>query len=514
MRRYLRDFQLQQMEIMKTDVLIVGTGIAGLWTALHLPSNINCTVICKHRFENSNSWLAQGGIAAVFDESDTFASHIEDTLIAGAGLCDDEIVKLLVEEAPQNINELMQNGVVFDKDSDGTLHMGREGGHSCRRILHSGGDATGRAITYALLQKAKEQPNIRLLQHTSLAELFTDEIGILGALIVSGSDFFAVQTANIVMASGGIGQVYQHTTNPKGAIGDGIAIAMRAGAKVRRMEMVQFHPTTLVNSASAERTFLISEAVRGEGAILRNQRNEPFMEKVHPMKDLAPRDIVTRGILKELQRTGDKYANLDVSSMTKSFFSQRFPTIFAKCEMSGIHLTHEEIPVHPAQHYFMGGILTDKNGATNIPGLWAVGECACNGVHGANRLASNSMLECLVFGKRCANDILNCSRKAKKLPFFRHENPSETLSEDELLSMQSALRSLMEHHLGPIRTHEGIGEAMETIKGMLSKMESVSLASQPAADLYSMLIIAQAVAEGAYARRESVGAHYIEHESI
>ena len=514
MRRYLRDFHLGGLKIVKTDVLIVGTGIAGLWTALHLLPKMNCTVICKHRFENSNSWLAQGGVAAVFDKNDTFSSHIKDTLVAGAGLCDEEVVDILVREAPENIRELMYAGVIFDKDENGILHMGREGGHSCRRILHSGGDATGRAITHTLLKRIKEKNNVRLLPQTRIVEVFTNEQGILGALLESGCEYFAVETPHIVLATGGIGQIYQHTTNPGGAIGDGIATAIRAGVEVKHMEMVQFHPTTLVNSKNSDRTFLISEAVRGEGAILRNQNGEAFMSEVHPMKDLAPRDIVTRGILKELKSTGDAFVNLDVSSMSTSFFAQRFPTIFAKCEISGIHLTHDDIPVHPAQHYFMGGIATDKNGATNIPGLWAVGECACNGVHGANRLASNSMLECLVFGKRCASAIETGKRKISALPIFAYENPETSLDEKKILQMQVALKYLMENSLGPVRTKKGIKEAVEQIDGMLETMEKVSLSNDFAADLYSMLIISKSVAECALHRESSVGAHYLEDESI
>ena len=514
MRRYLRDFDLKKIKNLKTDVLVVGTGIAGLWTALHLPENLNCTIICKSQLENSNSWLAQGGIAAVFDKNDTFDSHIQDTMTAGAGLCDRAVVDILVREAPENIRELMEKGVAFDRDDDGLLHMGREGGHSCRRILHSGGDATGRVITHTLLRRIKEHSNLRVLTQTTLIELLTNENGIVGALLANDEECFAINTPHIVLATGGIGQIYKYTTNPKGAIGDGIACAFRAGAELKHMEMVQFHPTTLVHASSNERTFLISEAVRGEGAILRNLRDQAFMEKVHPLKDLAPRDVVTRGILKELQASGEPYANLDVSSMTTRFFAQRFPTIFAKCEISGIHLTHDEIPVHPAQHYFMGGISTDENGATNVPGLWAVGECACNGVHGANRLASNSMLECLVFGKRCAETILKGKRKNSGLPLIKFENPKIDLDENTAHTMRLSLRSLMENNLGPIRTRHGIKNALKTIDEQLSQLENVSLNTAILADLYAMLTIAKSVAEGAIAREQSIGAHYIEDENI
>ena len=513
MRRYLRNFHLDQMKVMETDVLIVGAGIAGLWTALHIPSDARCLVVCKNGLENSNSWLAQGGVAAVFDENDTFESHIQDTLNAGAGLCNNKVVEILVKEAPENIEELINLGVSFDEDEDGNLHMGREGGHSCRRILHSGGDATGRAITHALFERVFLQSNINLLPNTNLTEIFTNTNGVAGAMLVSDTHTFVVKTSRVVIATGGIGQVYEHTTNPKGAIGDGIVTAMRAGAEVERMEMVQFHPTTLVaQNSNTERTFLISEAVRGEGAILRNLVGESFMETVHPMKDLAPRDIVTRGILKELQKTGDPHANLDVSSMTKRFFSQRFPTIYAKCEVSGIRLPYEEIPIHPAQHYFMGGLKTDENGQTNVSGLWAVGECACNGVHGANRLASNSMLECLVFGKRCAESISKSKRELSSLSGLHHQNPEVELDDQELNEMRLSLRRLMEKQLGPIRTTAGIELAINTIDEMIAKIENTSLAKSIAADLYAMLIIAKSISEGARARKASIGAHYLENE--
>ncbi|MBO5788929.1 MAG: FAD-dependent oxidoreductase, partial [Clostridia bacterium] len=317
MRRYLRDFDTSRLPSLETDVLIVGAGIAGLWTALHLPKKTTCTVICKYGYEECNSWLAQGGVAAVFDDDDTFESHIKDTLTAGAGLCNEEVVDILVREAPENMSELISFGVPFDRDDEGNLHMGREGGHSCRRILHSGGDATGRAITFALREKTKSHSNIQICEDTVLTEIFTDEHGVCGALVKDINGYRYVKTANVVMASGGIGHIYRYTTNPRGANGDGIAAAVRAGAKVDRMEMIQFHPTTLITKKKTERQFLISEAVRGEGAILRNGAGEAFMESVHPLKDLAPRDVVTIGILNELKRTGEPHAYLDVSSMTR-----------------------------------------------------------------------------------------------------------------------------------------------------------------------------------------------------
>ena len=509
MRRYLRDFDTSRLPSLETDVLIVGAGIAGLWTALHLPKKTTCTVICKYGYEECNSWLAQGGVAAVFDDDDTFESHIKDTLTAGAGLCNEEVVDILVREAPENMSELISFGVPFDRDDEGNLHMGREGGHSCRRILHSGGDATGRAITFALREKTKSHSNIQICEDTVLTEIFTDEHGVCGALVKDINGYRYVKTANVVMASGGIGHIYRYTTNPRGANGDGIAAAVRAGAKVDRMEMIQFHPTTLITKKKTERQFLISEAVRGEGAILRNGAGEAFMESVHPLKDLAPRDVVTIGILNELKRTGEPHAYLDVSSMTRAFFLQRFPNIYVKCETSGIRLTTEEIPVHPSQHYFMGGIAVDKNGMTNVDGLWAVGECACNGVHGANRLASNSMLECLVFGKRCAESIKSKKRKTAGLSQFRSSHMGKIPQEVDIAEWHEQLRKLMGVCAGAIRTEKGLLTAKEKIAEMLDTLGDCVLLNDEEADLYAMLFVSALVVDAALQRKESVGAHYL-----
>lgn len=511
MRRYLHSFDTTVLPQSETDVLVVGAGIAGLWTALHLPAHVRCTVICKHGTDQSNSWLAQGGVAAVMDSTDTFASHIHDTLVAGAGLCDEKAVTCLVDEAPDNMRELMTYDIPFDRNPDGSLQLGREGGHSCRRILHSGGDATGRAITRGLLEALPDHPNITLLTDTLLVDILTNYGGVCGALVKKGDDLSVISTANVVLATGGIGHLYRYTTNPRGAVGDGIAAAVRAGAKVTRMEMIQFHPTTLMAGDAREddRLFLISEAVRGEGAVLRNAAGERFMQAVHPMMDLAPRDIVTRGILAELDRTGEQFARLDVSGMTRAFFAGRFPTIFEKCESVGIRLTDDPIPVHPAQHYFMGGLATDESASTDLPGLWAVGECACNGVHGANRLASNSMLECLVFGRRCAAAVMQAARPAPERVALAHTQDGAPLPAEQAAEMREALRCEMDKAVGAVRHPAGLAEAKETVCRMLAETEGRQLNSDDAAELYAMLTVADMVISAALARHESVGAHYL-----
>ena len=507
MRRYLLNFDTDTLPTEHTDVLVVGAGIAGLWTALHLDDKTSVTVLCKYDPHTSNSFLAQGGVAAVVREDDTFESHMEDTFTAGAGLCNHQSVETLVKEAPEAIRELIDLEVPFDRTEDGELAVGREGGHSCRRILHSGGDATGRIIVLSLLEAVAAKPSVTLSPNTALIDILTDDDGVVGALVEKDGALHLIRTPNVVLATGGIGRIYRYTTNPKGANGEGIAAAVRAGTEVDRMEMVQFHPTTFYSQKTDGRLFLISEAVRGEGAILRNSGGEAFMEHVHKLKDLAPRDIVTRGILKELQYTGEEYARLDVSSMTREFFSKRFPTIFGQCEASGLHLTDDMIPVHPAQHYFMGGISVDLNGRTSVPGLWAVGECACNGVHGGNRLASNSMLECLVFGKRVALDVLEASLPSRETPVrFSASAPEATC---DLSVWRKELRHVMDENVGAIRTEDRLQYASSWLSVAIASLEHATITSKEQASLYGMLTVAQLIVDGARRRPDSIGAHYM-----
>ena len=361
MKRYLTEFDTERLEQIRTDVLIVGSGLAGLYAALHVNPKLSCTIISKtDKIEKSNSWLAQGGIAAVISPSDNIESHVADTLEAGAGLCDEDAVRVLVGEGADNIRELVEMDVPFDTNPEGELLIGREGGHSCRRIVHCGGDATGRETTKRLGQLAMERENINVCFGSYLIDLLVEDRRVVGALIYDKKPKVVV-CSSILLATGGIGHLYRYTTNPRGSVGDGIAAAMRAGADTRLMEMVQFHPTTLLSSRDKSRLFLISEAVRGEGAILRNLRGEAFMENVHRRKDLAPRDIVTRAILADMERTGDDHVYLDVSGMTEEFFSTRFPTIFGRCREEGLDIPRQPIPIRPAQHYFMGGIATDFN---------------------------------------------------------------------------------------------------------------------------------------------------------
>lgn len=513
MRRYIYSGSTAGLEQTSVDVLIVGSGIAGLYAALHIAERKKVAIVTKVDFEKSNSWLAQGGIAAVIDPKDQFSSHIEDTLKAGAGLCDVEAVETLVREGPENIRELVEWQVPFDTNPEGELMITREGGHSCRRIVHCGGDATGRETTRRLAEIVLERKNVSILFDTYLIDILTKDGAVSGAIVFDGKPKL-IRCPNIILATGGIGALYEHTTNPAGAVGDGIAAAGRAGAKVVNMEMVQFHPTTMMpQSGQSERRFLISEAVRGEGGILRNHEGEAFMQGKHPLADLAPRDIVTREIIKEMRRTGRENVFLDVSCMDEEFFSRRFPTIFGECRRFGINVPEAQIPVRPSQHYLMGGIDTDLNGMTAVKGLYACGECAWTGIHGANRLASNSMLECLVFGRRAAKHISANLRSPDDVELEISEKPlsgRDPLPNGWLAAKRKELRSVMTADANAVRTPKGMAHGKAFVDSLLSELENARLETRAGFELYSMAMIADYILQGAINRKESVGAHYIE----
>lgn len=516
MRRYIFSSRLfsdiNTDTVENFDVVVVGGGMAGLYAALEIDKKLSVALIIKGGLESGSSYLAQGGICCVMAEDDSFGEHIADTLAAGAGHCDENAVKIMVEEGPENINRLIEYGVPFDRDDDGNLRITREGGHSKRRILHCGGDATGREITKALGRCAQSRDNIKIFWDHNLVDIITCENRACGVVVNNGKSDFAIKTDFVVVATGGAGQLYKYSTTPEGNTGEGIAACLRAGCKVRDMEFVQFHPTAFAVHGENERVFLISEAVRGEGAILRNNKGEAFMSRPeqHPLRDLAPRDIVTRAIIKEMKQTGDVCAYLDTSAMSAEFFEKRFPTITAKCRESGINPPAELIPVHPTQHYLMGGVVTDMDAKTNITGIYVCGEAACTGVHGANRLASNSTLECIVFAKRAANHINSNFKKndteislGKKPSYVRCPGISE-IAEDMALVKQT-----MTDKLGAERSFSEMQNANKIILDLKRKYADCDFCENREYALFSALTVAETIISAALERKESIGSHYI-----
>ncbi len=512
MRRYMLSDIDKLCTIATYDVVVVGAGISGLYCVLNIAPQYRCALITKGGIDVGSSWLAQGGIAAVTRQDDSFESHIKDTLTAGAGHCDKTAVEVLVKEGPSDINKMIEMGVPFDKDDDGNNKVTREGGHSCSRILHCGGDATGRLMTKRLGEVVAERENIDVLFDTYLVDVLTDKNGVIGVAVNDGRENKIILSRNVVISTGAVGQLYKYTTNPEQSIGDGIACCVRAGSVTKDMEFVQFHPTALSVGAENGKMFLISEAVRGEGGILKNKYDEPFMYNKHSLRDLAPRDIVTREILKELERTGEETAYLDVSCMDEAFFKKRFPTIYEKCRSLGINVPFDKIPVRPTQHYHMGGVKTDLHGRTGVSGLYACGEVACTGVQGANRLASNSTLECLVFGRRAAEQINRDFRPVKdydyKLPTGSECN-EKMPCDDEVMSDIAEMKKLMSKFVGPLRNMEKMETALVRLKEIEEKYKSRCFEKQLHFWVWNAVTNSVIITEKALARKESIGSHYL-----
>ena len=506
------------------DVLIIGSGAAGLSLALRLAEHQNVIVLSKGPMSEGSTFYAQGGIAAVFDETDSIASHVEDTLIAGAGIVDEHAAEFVASNARHCVQWLIDQGVLFDThvqpNGEESYHLTREGGHSHRRILHAA-DATGKAVETTLVSKALSHPNIRVLERSNAVDLIiSDKIGLPGTRRVVGAWVWnrnkekveTCQAKAVVLATGGASKVYQYTTNPDIASGDGIAMAWRAGCRVANMEFNQFHPTALFNPQA--RNLLLTEALRGEGAYLKRPDGSRFMPDFDPRGELAPRDIVARAIDHEMKRLGVDCMYLDISHKPEDFIRQHFPMIYEKLLSLGIDLTRDPVPIVPAAHYTCGGVMVDDHGRTDVDGLYAIGEVSYTGLHGANRMASNSLLECLVYGWSAAEDItkrMPYARPTTHLPAWdesRVENP------DELVVIQHnwhELRLFMWDYVGIVRTTKRLERALRRIMMLQQEIDEYYAnfrVSNNLLELRNLVQVVELIVRCAMMRKESRGLHY------
>jgi len=504
--------------VKSSDFLVIGSGIAGLAYALDVADLGSVCVLSKDQPTEGNTRYAQGGIASVSDPRDSFESHIKDTLECGAGICHSDIVELVVRSAPETIERLSAYGASFDLETNGSgYQLGQEGGHSARRILHVG-DHTGAEIQRALFAKASAHPNITFCPKHVVIDFITAERGasraVLGAYALdSTTGVVEAYSARVTMlASGGMGKVYLYTSNPDVATGDGIAMAFRAGARISNMEFIQFHPTCLFHPKA--KSFLLTEALRGEGAKLLNIRGEEFMAKYHPMKELAPRDVVARAIDEEMKRSGDDYVLLDISHRDPEFLRSRFPTVSSTLAKFGFDLTKEAIPVVPAAHYCCGGVQTDSWGRTNLEQLYCAGEAACTGLHGANRLASNSLLEAMVFARRAAEDTRARWSTFPRAAEVLEWDPLDTIpSEEEVLVSYfwDEVRRLMWNLVGIVRSDKRLQLAENRLALVREEVADYYWSFRVSADLVELrniIQIAELIVTCARGRRESRGLHY------
>lgn len=501
------------MRIESYDFLIAGSGVAGLTTALHLARYGRVLLVTKKNSADSNTNHAQGGISCVAGEGDDFQKHIEDTLDAGAGLCDKAVVESIVKAGPAEIETLVSLGVRFNRNEKGGYDLGREGGHSERRILHAG-DITGQRIEETLLSNVRNNPAIAVLEHAMLIDVIVRGGRCIGAYVLNSltGEIFGVRAKETVLAAGGCGKVYLYTSNPDIATGDGVAIAWRAGAEITDMEFIQFHPTCLFHPKA--KNFLISEAVRGEGAELVDCNGVPFMQKYDPRGALAPRDIVARAIDSEMKRTAAPYCCLDIRHKSKDFLQKRFPNIYAKCLEFGIDMSTDLIPVVPAAHYCCGGVKATVAGETSIPGLSAVGETACTGLHGANRLASNSLLEALVCSKKTADRIGPSARNGHpdgEIPAWEYGSAVESDEEVVVAHNWNEIRTLMWDYVGIVRTDKRLDRALRRIQNLRAEIRDYYfdyLVTLPMLELRNLADVAEIIIRCARQRRESRGLHY------
>jgi len=509
MHRYLVQFGPKQTPHLFTDVLVIGAGIAGLRAALEVPESLDVLVVTKDDIQQSSSSWAQGGIAGVMSPEDRFENHIEDTLTAGAGLCDRTIVEMVIREAPEQINDLVRWGTQFDEE-DGQLALTREGGHSHRRIVHALGDATGHEVMRAIIDRARQAKHLSIWDKTFTIDLLTNDGVCVGALVNRPrGDHLLVWAKQTILASGGAGMVYRETTNPPVATGDGMAAAYRAGAELRDMEFMQFHPTVLYVAGSSR--FLISEAVRGEGAWLRDKNNVRFMQDEDPRAELAPRDVVAQAIFRCMERTRHPNVYLDLSHLDAARVRLRFPGIERVCRGFGLDITRDLIPVRPGAHYMVGGVTVDAQGRTTLPGLWAAGEVTSSGLHGANRLASNSLLEGLVFGASCGRLAAEAAAKQADsftaLPLRCRLDPEKAGSLD-VADITNSLRSLMVRQMGVVRDRAGLLEAEHDVAFWCRYALSREFDGREGWELQNLLTISRLMIAAALKREESRGVHF------
>ncbi|HEX8339490.1 MAG TPA: L-aspartate oxidase [Tepidisphaeraceae bacterium] len=517
-RRYLLPFKAKRLPQQVTEVLVVGGGVAGLRAAIAAAEGgADVLLLTKDTIEQSNTWWAQGGIAAVLQPLDSVEAHVRDTETVGVGLCDERAVRLVVEEGPPRVLELVQWGATFDKKDGGHLGLayGLEGGHSYARIVHSYGDATGKELAQTLINKVRSFDSIRVSEHSFAIDLITHEGKCVGLLALIGGAVQVVWARRVILASGGAGQLWRESTNPKIATADGHAMAYRAGATLGDMEMVQFHPTTLYVAGSSRA--LITEAVRGEGAHLVDRHGKRFMTDYHKDGELAPRDVVSRAIVEQIRKTHFTHVFLDVRHLPTDAFRLRFPQLAKLCDEFEIDVSRDQIPIHPATHYMIGGVDADLLGRTSLPGLYAVGEASCSGLHGANRLASNSLLEGLVFGARAGADAA-AEAKANPITFplnLEHEIAPSSKTVLDVADVKSSLRSVMWRNAGIERDGPRLTELREIIafwcRYVMDKTFQPVIGPEQAVagwELQNMLTVAFLVTSAADTRTESRGAHY------
>ena len=502
------------------DVLIIGSGLAGLTMALQVADQKRVCIVSKREVSDSASSWAQGGIAAVLNSEDSIEEHIQDTLVAGAGLCDVEVTRLVATKARESIEWLINQGVEFTREADNkALHLTREGGHSQRRIVHVA-DATGQAVQKTLAQKVREHSNITILENHIAVDLITSlKINklsklnhCLGAYVLDNKSgkVITIAAQQTVLATGGAGKVYLYTTNPDVSTGDGIAMAWRAGCRAANMEFVQFHPTCLFHPHA--KSFLISEAVRGEGGLLRLPDGTRFMPEHDSREELAPRDVVARAIDFEMKKRGLDCVYLDITDKPLAFIKEHFPNIYARCLELSIDISKQPIPVVPAAHYSCGGVMVDAQGKTDIQNLYAIGETACTGLHGANRLASNSLLECLVFGRAAAADILSVpTQNYEKLPIWDESRVTDADEEVLITHTWDELRRFMWNYVGIVRTDKRLSRALHRIHMLRDEVQEFYQhfkISNDLIELRNLLQVAELIVESAISRKESRGLHY------